>query len=84
MFHYHENGCKKLNAYDDALHAWFIFNLQTKISFIFTQCTVDRYLHNVQQSLIEPLAEITKSLTYLEGQCLAYGGESPSICSLAC
>jgi hypothetical protein len=44
MFRYHKNGCKKLNAYDDALHARFIFNLHTKISFIFTQCTVDRYL----------------------------------------
>jgi hypothetical protein len=36
---------------------------------IFTQCT---------QLLIEPLAEITKSPTYLEGQFLAHGGESPS------
>jgi hypothetical protein len=39
---------------------------------IFTQCT------QCTQLLIEPLAEITKSPTYLEGQFLAHGGESPS------
>ncbi len=35
-------------------------------------------IQNVQQLLIEPLAEITTSLTYLDGQCLAHGGGSLS------
>ncbi len=52
---------------EDALHARFIFNLHTRISFIFTQCTVNRYLHNIQTFVNQTSC-----------QFLAYGGEFPS------
>ncbi len=43
-----------------------------------TQYTQLTYIHKGQKSLIKPLFENKKSPTYLEGQCLAHGGESPS------
>jgi hypothetical protein len=37
---------------DSLLHAWFIINLHTRVSCIFTQYTVNQYLHNIQAVVI--------------------------------
>jgi hypothetical protein len=66
---------------DGALHAWFIFNLHTRISFVFTQCTVNRYLHiytMYRQLLSNPLQKITRNPDLLRGPVLAHGGDFPS------
>jgi hypothetical protein len=63
---------------DNALHAWFIFNLHTRILFIFAQCTVNQYLHNIQTAVNQTPCKKIRNPTYLEGQFLAYGGEFPS------
>jgi hypothetical protein len=60
---------------DDVLHTWFIFNLHTKISSVFTW-HASWYLHNVQPT---PCINKESCFTYLEGQLLARGDEFPSI-----
>jgi hypothetical protein len=63
---------------DNVLHAWFIFALHTKISFVFTQ-NASWYLHNVQAIFQQnPPASIKNpSFTYLVGLLLARGDEFP-------
>ncbi len=41
---------------DGALHTWFIFNLHTKVLFVFTQQTVNKYINTMyMQLLLNPL-----------------------------
>jgi hypothetical protein len=63
---------------NDVLHTWFIFNLHTKILFVFTR-HASWYLHNVQAFFHKnPPASIKNPrFTYLEGQLLALGDEIP-------
>jgi hypothetical protein len=59
--------------HDDVVdHAWFIFNLHTKI--------LSLSFHNTHQlSGLEPLVKMIKEIpTYLEGRCFTHGGKSPS------
>jgi hypothetical protein len=62
---------------DGVLHAWFIFNLHAKITFVFTQNTDTWYSHNVQQFYHNPCKTI-RIHTYWEGQLLACGDKFPS------
>jgi hypothetical protein len=48
--------------HDDVLHTWFIFNLHTRVSFVFTQQTV-----NVQAILLNPLQKTIRN-PYLLGK----------------
>ncbi len=62
---------RNLTHDDGADHAWFIFNLHTEILFL--------YLHNMQSIIWAwPLFARNKKTSYLEGRCLAHGGEIPS------
>jgi hypothetical protein len=60
------------------LHAWFIFNLHTEVSFIFTQHKSIQYSHYVQAILSHPLQKTKRNPTYLERQLLARGDKVPS------
>jgi hypothetical protein len=52
---------------EGALHAWFICNLDSRISFLFTQCTINQYPHSVQAIINQPLAEIIRNPNLLGG-----------------
>ncbi len=52
---------------DDALHAWFIFNLHTRTSFIFTRCTLIDICTVYRQLLSKPLARKIKNPDLLWG-----------------
>jgi hypothetical protein len=63
---------------EDVLHAWFIFNLHTKISYVFTRHG-SWYLHNVTSNLSSKSRASMKNprFTYLEGQFLVCGNVFP-------
>jgi hypothetical protein len=63
---------------DGALHPRFIFNLHTRTSLIFTQCTINWYLHNIQATVIEPLQKIIKHSDLLGGQVSCSWWQIPS------
>ncbi len=52
---------------DGVLHAWFIFNLHTEISFVFTQHTNNQYSHNVQPILSHTLQKTIENPHLLRG-----------------
>jgi hypothetical protein len=51
---------------DGVLHAWFIFNPNTKIMFVFTHIQILN-IHTMYMNFIEPLAKATKNPYLLGG-----------------
>jgi hypothetical protein len=63
---------------DGVLHAWFIFNQHTEISFVFTQTQIFNIFTKYTAILSNPLRNEKGTPTYLEVQLLARGDEFPS------